>query len=120
MVWQEHFNRVDYPTLERRIIETYHRWHLKSLTVEVNGVGKGVIDHLLEEELKIIPFLTSNKSKQEIIQNLQVAREVPAEGMGMTALPENQLVPSGSFGKHLRTCDAGYCLGQFEGSGEKI
>jgi hypothetical protein len=48
---------------------------LKSLTVEVNGVGKGVIDHLREEGLNIIPFLTSNKSKQEIIQNLQVAFE---------------------------------------------
>ena len=75
MVWQERFNRVDYPILERRIIEIYHRWHLKSLTVEVNGVGKGVIDHLREEGLNIIPFLTSNKSKQEIIQNLQVAFE---------------------------------------------
>jgi phage terminase large subunit-like protein len=75
MVWQERFNRVDYPILERRIIETYHRWHLKSMTVEANGVGKGVIDHLREEGLNIIPFLTSNKSKQEIIQNLQVAFE---------------------------------------------
>jgi len=34
-----------------------------------------VIDHLREEGLNIIPFLTSNKSKQEIIQNLQVAFE---------------------------------------------
>ena len=34
-----------------------------------------MIDHLREEGLNIIPFLTSNKSKQEIIQNLQVAFE---------------------------------------------
>lgn len=75
LVWQERFNRVDYPILERCIIETYHMWHLKSLTVEVNGVCKGVIDHLREEGLNINPFLTGNKSKQEIIQNLQVAYE---------------------------------------------
>jgi len=74
-VCQERFNRVDYPILECRIIEAYRRWHLRSLTVEVNGVGRGVIDLLREEGLNIIPFLTSNSTKQALIQNLQVAFE---------------------------------------------
>lgn len=41
----------------------------------MNGVGRGVIDHLREEGLNIIPFLTSNSTKQALIQNLQVAFE---------------------------------------------
>jgi len=48
---------------------------LKSLTVEVNGVGKGVVDHLRAEGLNIVPFLTNNASKAAIIQNLQLAFE---------------------------------------------
>ena len=75
MAWQERFNRVDYPLLEQRIVSLYHRWHLKSLIVEVNGVGKGVVDHLRAEGLTIVPFLTNNASKQAVIQNLQLAFE---------------------------------------------
>ena len=75
MVAQERFNRVDYPMLESRLKAAYERWRLKSLTVEVNGVGKGVVDHLRAEGLNIVPFLTNNASKGAIIQNLQLAFE---------------------------------------------
>ena len=75
MVAQERFNRVDYPMLESRLKAAYERWRLKSLTVEVNGVGRGVVDHLRAEGLTIAPFLTNNASKQAIIQNLQLAFE---------------------------------------------
>jgi len=75
MVHQERFNRVDYPILEARIIGIYKRWHLKSIKIEVNGIGQGVIDHLRREGIMVIPFMTNNSTKQAIIQNLQVAFE---------------------------------------------
>ncbi len=75
MVHQERFNRVDYPILEARIIGLYRKWGLKSIKIETNGVGQGVIDHLRREGIMVIPFMTNNSTKQAIIQNLQVAFE---------------------------------------------
>lgn len=76
MVHQERFNRVDYPILEARIIGLYRKWGLKSIKIETNGVGQGVIDHLRREGVMVIPFITNNSTKQAIIQNLQVAFEL--------------------------------------------
>lgn len=78
MVWMERFNRVDYPILESRLQALYKRWHLKSLTVEVNGVGRGVIDHLRAEGLNIVSFQTNQASKQALIQKLQMPFEQEA------------------------------------------
>ena len=104
MVWQERFNRVDYPLLEKRIADCYRRWQLKSLTIEVNGIGRGVIDHLRTDGLNIIPFLTNNSSKQTIIQNLQIAFEREEITVLNNEVLKNELLnfeerrtPSGAF-----------------------
>ena len=75
MVYMDRFNRVDYPTLEDRLVACYNKWRMDGMVIESNSIGQGVIDHLREKGLNIIPFTTTNVSKQSVIQNLQSAFE---------------------------------------------
>ncbi len=69
------FNRVDYPELEARIAQVYRDFHLNLIIVEVNGIGRPVIDHLLERGLNVVPFLTTQASKNNLILGLKSALE---------------------------------------------
>jgi len=75
MVYLDRFNRVDYPVLIDRLEAVYHRYHLTSMVVESNSIGRPVIDELVTRGLNIIPFTTTSATKQSIIQNLQAAFE---------------------------------------------
>jgi phage terminase large subunit-like protein len=75
MVYMDRFNRVDYPVLIDRLESVYHRYHLTSMTVESNSIGRPVIDELVSRGLNIVPFTTTSATKQGIIQNLQSAFE---------------------------------------------
>lgn len=75
MVYMDRFNRVDYPVLEDRIASCYARWKLAGMVIEANSIGKGVIDHLQNRGMNIIPFTTTNATKHGIIQLLQSAFE---------------------------------------------
>jgi phage terminase large subunit-like protein len=75
MVYLDRFNRVDYPVLIDRLESVYHRYHLTSMVVESNSIGRPVIDELVARGLNIVPFTTTSATKQAIIQNLQSAFE---------------------------------------------
>ena len=75
MVYMDRFNRVDYPVLEERLKAIYNRWDLQSMIIEANSIGRPVIDHMVEKGLFIIPFTTTNTTKQAVIQGLQSAFE---------------------------------------------
>lgn len=75
MVAMDRFNRVDYPVLEDRIASCYARWKLAGMVIEANSIGQGVIDHLQNRGMNIIPFTTTNATKHGIIQSLQSAFE---------------------------------------------
>ena len=75
MVYLDRFNRVDYPVLIDRLEAIYHRYHLTSMVVESNSIGRPVIDELVTRGLNIVPFTTTSATKQSIIQNLQAAFE---------------------------------------------
>ena len=75
MVYMDRFNRVDYPVLIDRLEAVYHRYHLTSMVVESNSIGRPVIDELVARGLNIVPFTTTSATKQSIIQNLQAAFE---------------------------------------------
>jgi phage terminase large subunit-like protein len=74
-VYLDRFNRVDYPVLIDRLEANYHRYHLTSMVVESNSIGRPVIDELVARGLNIVPFTTTSATKQSIIQNLQAAFE---------------------------------------------
>jgi phage terminase large subunit-like protein len=75
MVYMDRFNRVDYPVLIDRLESVYHRYHLTSMVVEANSIGRPVIDELVTRGLNIVPFTTTSATKQAIIQSLQSAFE---------------------------------------------
>ena len=74
-VYLDRFNRVEYPVLEDRLHAVYKRFNLTAMTIEDNSIGQGVIDHLRGRGMNIIPFHTSNTTKQAIIQGLASAFE---------------------------------------------
>ena len=75
MVYQDRFNRVDYPVLIDRLESVYKRYGMTSMVVEANSVGRPVIDELVSRGLAIVPFTTTSATKQAIIQSLQAAFE---------------------------------------------
>lgn len=104
LVYMDRFNRVDYPALEDRLHALYKRWKLSSMTVEVNAIGQPVIDHLAGRGMSIIPFTTTNATKQAAITALQSAFEHGEIGIindsvliGELLSFESRRSPSGSF-----------------------
>jgi 6-pyruvoyl-tetrahydropterin synthase len=75
MVYMDRFNRVDYNVLVDRLAALYQTWNLDLMKIEANSIGQPVIDMLVNLKLNIIPFTTSNATKQVIIQQLQAAFE---------------------------------------------
>lgn len=75
LVYQDRFNRVDYPVLEDRLKAIYRQYHMTGMVVESNSMGQAVIDHLVQAGLNIIRFVTTSATKQVIIQGLQSAFE---------------------------------------------
>ena len=74
-VYLDRFNRVDYDTLEDRLHAIYKRFNLSSMTVEINSIGRSVVEALIARGMTIIPFQTTNATKQAAIQSLQSAFE---------------------------------------------
>jgi phage terminase large subunit-like protein len=75
MVYMDRFNRVDYPVLIDRLAALYEKWHLDTMVIEANSIGRPVIDHMIERNLAIVPFTTTSATKQTVIQGLQSAFE---------------------------------------------
>jgi len=104
MVYLDRFNRVDYPVLIDRLESVYHRYHLTSMVVETNSIGRPVIDELATRGLNIVPFTTTSATKQAIIQSLQSALENGSilvlnnpVLIGELLSFESKRAPSGSF-----------------------
>jgi phage terminase large subunit-like protein len=75
MVYMDRFNRIDFDVLEDRLEALYRRFKLNSMTIEQNSIGQPVIEALVGRDLTIIPFTTTNATKQAAIQSLQAAFE---------------------------------------------
>lgn len=75
LVYQDRFNRVDYNILEDRLEAIYRRFGVSVMVIESNSIGQGVIDHLYKRRMNIIPFTTTNATKQVVVSDLQSAFE---------------------------------------------
>jgi hypothetical protein len=71
----ERFNLCDYATLENRLEALYRRFNLEAMVIESNSIGQAVIEAMVSRDLSIIPFTTTNATKQAAIQLLQAAFE---------------------------------------------
>lgn len=75
LVYMDRFNRVDYNVLEDRLAGVCKTFYLTALTIESNSIGQPVIDQLTQRKLPVIPFTTTNATKQTAITALQSAFE---------------------------------------------
>ena len=64
-------NGQGYPEIEDKIATLYKKWGATSVLMEGNGPGKPVADALRAAGLSVIDIHLSNKTKGEVIQNLE-------------------------------------------------
>jgi hypothetical protein len=77
---------------------------MTAMTIEANSIGQGVIDHLRNRGMNVVPFTTTNVTKQAIVTRLQGAFEhgeiriIPNTILiGELLSFESKRNPSGSF-----------------------
>jgi phage terminase large subunit-like protein len=75
MVYIDRFNKCDYSILYDRLYALYKRYNANAMTIEANAIGQAPIDELASRGLSIIPFYTTNATKQAAVQALQAAFE---------------------------------------------
>jgi hypothetical protein len=104
LVYMDRFNRVDYNVLEDRLVAIHDRFRLASMIIETNSIGQPVLDKLFSLRLPIVPFTTTNATKQSAITSLQSAFEHGeikiinnAVLIGELLSFESKRSPSGSF-----------------------
>lgn len=64
-----HLIKLSWTEQRRRIAETYKKWHCSKLGAEANSIGSVNIEELQKMGLNVIPFLTTNASKAEIMSD---------------------------------------------------
>ena len=66
------FTQVTSTQLKQRLIEFFDKWQPRNIVVEQNGLGIPIVSDLLESSWSdfITPFVTTPKSKADIITNL--------------------------------------------------
>lgn len=68
-------NRVDYTVQCHRLKALSEKWQPRQIIAEQNSIGQPVIEQLTRDGLRIQPFNTSNASKAQVIEALQLAFE---------------------------------------------
>ncbi len=75
MVEMDRSNKVDYVVQRGRLQALYDRWRPSEIIAESNSIGQPIIEQLQRDGLPVKAFTTTNASKAEIIEALQLAFE---------------------------------------------
>ncbi|MCH8289361.1 MAG: hypothetical protein IID12_09700 [Candidatus Marinimicrobia bacterium] len=70
LVFFDRFNKLDYTFQKRRIVSTARRYDAQVL-IDATGVGDPIFDDL-RQEIRVLPYRFTNKSKRELIMNLSL------------------------------------------------
>ena len=70
LVYFDRFNKLDYTFQKRRIISTARDYNAQVL-IDATGVGDPIFDDL-RQEIRVLPYRFTNKSKRELIMNLSL------------------------------------------------
>ncbi|MGZ3637334.1 MAG: phage terminase large subunit family protein [Ktedonobacterales bacterium] len=100
----ERFNAEDYPLQKRRIHDLATRWNNARLWVDATGVGTPICDDLRRAGLHVKPYVFTNASKLELVENAVLLMEegqisypeIPVLLMELEALEYSRL-PSGQM-----------------------
>ena len=70
LVYFDRFNKLDYTFQKRRIVSTARRYDAQVL-IDATGVGDPIYDDL-RQQIRVLPYRFTNRSKQELIMNLSL------------------------------------------------
>lgn len=87
VVHVDRFNAMQYTQQVRRVKRLADKFQLKAIVVEAN-MGEAVIDMMLEANMPVRRFTTTQSSKMDMIERLQVAIENQSIGL----LPDDNLI----------------------------
>lgn len=71
----DRYNTIDWSMQVERIIGLYQRFQPTVILAERNSMGDPIINTLYEKELPVSPFITTNATKQTIVDGLALAFE---------------------------------------------
>lgn len=75
MVDYDRFNQIDWYIQKQRLKAMNQKWQPDLILAESNSIGEPLIDDLQRDGLPVQGFQTTNKSKNQIIEQLMVALE---------------------------------------------
>lgn len=72
---QDSFNQVDYSLQKAKIEGAFYRYNKPRVIMDSTGVGRPVVDDLLNKGINISPFVFTYNSRNELLINLQILLE---------------------------------------------
>lgn len=72
---QERFNQIDYNLQKAKIENSYLRHAPSKIVIDSTGVGEPVYDDLVSRGMSISPFRFTEKSRMDLLRNLQMLLE---------------------------------------------
>jgi hypothetical protein len=70
VVFKWRMSRLDYPTIEDRVVGACKLFNVMTVMAELNGPGRPVIDHLRQKGLTVHDISLSNKNKGQMVESL--------------------------------------------------
>ena len=77
-VFVDRFNTLEWTTQLVRIKAAAQTWRLQALIAERNSIGDPIISELRKSGVPVVPFLTTNATKQVLVDQLALAFEQKA------------------------------------------
>lgn len=74
-VYMDRFNQIDYQVQLGRLRATCERFPPAAIVAEANSMGQPLIEQLQRDGLPVVPFMTTNATKAQIIDALALAFE---------------------------------------------
>lgn len=75
MVAMDRFNQIDYAYQIKRVKDLYNAFRPRVVVAERNSMGEPLIDSMRREKMRVQPFVTTNQSKADAIDDLSLAFE---------------------------------------------
>jgi len=75
VVHVDRFNQIDYSVQRDRLKAAWEHWRPAVVIAEANSMGQPIIDQLHRDGLNVVPFMTTQFSKAQVIGELALAFE---------------------------------------------
>lgn len=69
---QDRFNQVDWRTQKASIASFCRKYNLGTMHVDATGVGDPVVEGLQDEGLNVVPYVFTERRRQELLDNLRI------------------------------------------------